>query len=144
MKLTRTKKGRRPILPRSAKNKGAAFQKKITKLLASILKVDPDKIGHGDDCLLKPKRMGESGVDIHIDQSLRDKFPIAIECKNNKSASVPATIKQVLPYVKNGYKHWMCFMKIKTHHKPIVIMELDVFEKIMVNLNSINEETWQK
>lgn len=143
MALNRSLKNRRPILPRSAKNKGAAFQKKIAKIIAQLLELEPSEMGYGDDCLIKPKRMGEKGVDIHIDKSVRKRFPIASECKNSVGASVPATIKQVLPYVSDGYKYWMCFMKLKQHRKPVVIMELDLFEKIMESAKPIEEKTWK-
>jgi len=112
----------------SRKSKARGQQKKIARLIAEAIGIPPEKVGYGDDCLIKPKRMGEAGVDVHISEQIRKRFPIACECKNTKSLGLTDAVKQAKEYMKAGYNHWLVCYRHK--QKDLIIMDVDMFFKL--------------
>jgi len=115
------------ITTASAKAKGRNLQKWTCKKIGELLGME---WGYDDDRDIQPRLMGQSGVDVVLRGEALKQFPFSVECKNQESWSVPAYIKQAR---KNNIKNtnWLLVLKKKELKNPIVILEADVFFKIL-------------
>ena len=112
----------KPIAISSRKSKGREFQKTICQKISSKTNIN---WGYEDDMKIQPRLMGQSGVDIILRGKAKDKFPFAIEAKNQESLSLWNTIEQA---VKNqgDYQYWIVMHK-KNNKSPIAVLDLDDF-----------------
>ena len=115
------------IKPRSAKNKGASFQKWICGRVAVLLGIPFDN--QDDQCEIHAREMGQSGNDVILRGSAYKNFLFDIECKNCESLSIQATMEQAQSNTKEG-RHWLIAWKRKSFKEPIVIMDWSVFEML--------------
>ena len=111
---------KKKITTRSAKNKGARFQKIIAEYISKIT-----GIPNGKDELIQSREMGQSGVDVKLIGEAKDTFPFAVECKNCEKWSLPSWIKQAKSNI-GDFKTWLLFCK-KNNEDPVVVMDADKF-----------------
>jgi hypothetical protein len=124
--MTTRKRGSAPkkkprISIASAKDKARRLQKYVAQKITDIT-----GIPNGKDCLIESREMGQDGVDVKLYGIAREKFPFAIECKNQETWSVPAFIRQAKVYAKGDLPDWLLFMK-KNYHEEIVVMDANFF-----------------
>ena len=112
------------IKPRSAKNKGASWQKEICFLVSRILGIEYNQ--SSDDCLIHSREMGLNGVDVILRGKAKEMFDYAIECKASEKISLHEWIKQARQNCQN--ENWLLFVKNRVSGK-LVIMPLEIFEK---------------
>lgn len=118
----------RRIKPRSAKSKGAGFQKEICELVAGILGIEFDNAD--DSCEVHSREMGLSGSDVVLRGVARIKFGYGIECKNANTVSLPEWIRQARENAIDG--KWLLFIKSPmVEGGPVVVMSVDEFQAIM-------------
>jgi hypothetical protein len=111
----------------SAKAKGRNLQKWAVQKIAELLdyKLPENK----DDSHIRSREMGQSGVDVVLSKKAKQKFPFAIECKNQEKINLPEFIKQAKA---NGDDHLypLLIVKNKTLKEPLLIMEWGTFEAL--------------
>lgn len=108
----------------SRKAKGRRLQNLVAGKISKIL-----NIPWGKDKLIQGREMGQSGVDIKLYGEAKEKFPFAIECKNTEKMSLTSWVKQAKENL-GDFKYWMIVYK-KNNFKPVVILDLDDFIKIL-------------
>jgi hypothetical protein len=122
-KLTKT---RTRIKVSSAKAKGRNLQKwaveKIAGLLNEELSADKDMNN------IRSREMGQSGVDIWLHKSIRNKFPIAVECKAQENISLNAFIEQAKSNTTHDLPYWLLIIKNKAIKNPIAVMDWELLE----------------
>ena len=110
----------------SAKAKGRNLQKwaveKIAELLNESLVTDKDSNN------IRGREMGQHGVDVWIHKSLRDKFPIAVECKAQEKIALPSFIEQAKNNTSTDMPYWLLVLKNKAIKEPVLVMEWNLFE----------------
>lgn len=117
------------IKPRSAKNKGAAWQKEIAEFVSRITEIPYNQ--QDDNCLIHAREMGLSGVDVILRGKARELFPYDIECKNCNNISLPEWIRQAENNCTE-LNNWLLFIKSPAvTAKKIVVLSLSKFEEIM-------------
>lgn len=123
---------KKPIKPRSGKQKGLRLQKYVCEKLAEIFNIEFDQ--QDDTCPIHSRESGQSGVDVVIrDKELLKKFPYAIECKNVEKFRIIDTIKQSEKHLeknKDKYDNWLIFFKNNKLDYPVVILDIFEFFKI--------------
>lgn len=125
------------MLTRSAKNKGANFQKEVAERVSKLL-----NIPCGKDELISSRTMGISGTDVILIGKAKKEFPYSIECKNCESWAFPKWIKQSKSNQEKD-TNWLLFVK-KNRHEPIVVMDAEVFFKIQAELIKLKEKYNEK
>lgn len=103
----------------SIKNKGRQHQKYIADCFGEVFGVPS-----GRDTEIDWRGMGQSGVDIIFSPRIRKVFPVAIECKNTKTFSLPQFIRQAEANCKGDYKYWMLIHKIQGKPKQNIAFML--------------------
>ena len=110
----------------SAKAKGRSLQKwtveKIAGLLNEPLAADKDS---NNIC---SREMGQNGVDVWIHKSLREKFPISVECKAQEKIALPSFIEQAKNNTSPDMPFWLLVLKNRAIKEPVFIMDCDLFE----------------
>ena len=72
--------------PRTRKAKGRVFQAALAEHIREAYQC------HVDD--VKPVLMSGSGMDLQLSPAFRERFPYAVECKNQESLSIWQALKQ--------------------------------------------------
>jgi hypothetical protein len=110
----------------SAKAKGRNLQKwaveRIAKLLNEELSSDKDMNN------IRSREMGQAGVDVWLHKSIRNKFPIAVECKAQENISLNAFIEQAKSNTSKELPYWLLLIKNKALKNPIAVMDWELFE----------------
>ena len=109
--------------PRSAKNKGARFQKDIAKKISEITNIPVEKDGE-----LESRPMSQAGVDIILRGKALKLFPFSVECCCAEQWAVNSKVSQAKKNVMKD-TNWLCFFK-RNRETPIVILDSDLFFKI--------------
>lgn len=109
------------ITHRSAKNKGARFQKQIAAKISELLDMPYGK----DECIAS-RPMGCSSVDIILVGPARALFPWSCEAKAHERFSVKSWIRQAKTNILDG-TNWLLLFK-KNRFKPVVCMSSPVFD----------------
>ena len=127
-KLISTKKNQ-SISPRSGKNKGAKLQQWVGKKISELV-----DLPFGKDEPIESRPMGQSGVDIRLDDRALELFPWAIECKWQESWNVPDFIRQAKNGRRDRYEDcdWILFMK-KSKESPVAVMSGTAFFNLLAN-----------
>jgi hypothetical protein len=109
----------------SAKAKGRNLQKWAVEKIAKLLeyKLPENK----DDSHIRSREMGQSGVDVVLSKKAKQKFPFAVECKNQEKINLPEFMKQAKANGDN-YLYPLLIVKNKTLKEPLLIMEWGTFE----------------
>ena len=117
------------ITVKSAKAKGRNFQKQVAERISKLLDIPVEKDGE-----IESRPMGQSGTDIILRGDALELFPYSCEMKNQQNVSIHQWIEQAKTNTKEG-TNWLLFFK-RNHEKPVVIMDMDAFFKIIEeNLN---------
>ena len=85
--------------------------------------------------------MGQAGVDIKLYGEAREKFPFAIECKNQEKWKVPEWVEQARSY-EDDNRDWLLFIT-KNNYKPIVVLDADLFFKIWEEIIEYGTVWWR-
>ena len=123
--LAKLKKENKRIKVSSAKAKGRNLQNWTVERIAELLneKLSKDK----DVNNIRGREMGQSGVDIWLHKSIRDKFPIAVECKAQETIKLNDFIEQAKNNTLEDLPYWLLIIKNKQIKNPIAIMDWDLF-----------------
>lgn len=111
----------------SAKSKGRNLQKWACKEISKVTNIS---WGYEDDKLIQPRLMGQSGVDVVLRGRAEFLFPFDVECKSCEAWSVPSFIRQAKKNKKKN-RDWLLILKRKEFQSPIVVMDANVFFKII-------------
>lgn len=115
------------IKPRSAKNKGAGFQKEVCELISKITGVKFDN--SDDSCEIHSREMGLSGSDVVLRGAARERFKYGIECKNANSVSLPEWVRQARENAID--ENWLLFIKSPLiDGGPVVVMPIEEFSEL--------------
>ncbi len=98
------------------KAKGRRLQNKVRELLIEKFDFHPDDI--------KTAVMGESGEDIRLAHSARQKFPFSVECKNQEKLNIWSSLEQAEDN-SNNYKPLLIFKRNRS--KTYVTLSLEDF-----------------
>lgn len=115
---------RKPITPRSRKNKGALYQKIVCELISKITGVP---FTNNDDSLIQSRPMGLNGTDVILRGEAKRRFPFSVECKNCKNANFPKWVRQA----SNYSTAWLLFVRSTLFDMDTVTMSTDTFYNIM-------------
>lgn len=115
------------IKPRSAKNKGLSFQKRIASFIGGLIGIDASQ---DDDSLIQSRLSGQNGTDIILRGEAKDRFPFSVECKNCDRINLPEWVEQARQNSGKG-SPWLLFI----HSRPagqedLVVMESETFRSI--------------
>lgn len=118
---------RRRITVTSAKGKGRWLQQWACDQVSKLLGIS---WGYEDDELIQPRIMGQKGVDVILKDEALENFPFSIECKSSEAWAIPAAIRQARRNQKKDTE-WLLIMKRKEFQNPVVIVDANVFFKLM-------------
>jgi len=121
------------ISVRSAKNKGANFQKEIAQKICELLDMPYD--GHVDSALIETRCMGQAGTDIILRGVAQKKFPYSVECKSTESWNIPKAIRQADSNKKDDTE-FLLFLRRKAFKKSFVLLESDIFFELLKKLKN--------
>lgn len=127
-----------PIKVASRKAKGRSLQNWAVEKIALLLgeKLNKDK----DSNNIRGREMGQSGVDVWLHKSIRNKFPIAVECKAQEQIQINAFIEQAKNNTTNDLPYWLLIIKNKLIKNPIAVMDWELFEYLyLYKLKKVNE-----
>lgn len=125
------------ISPKTAKAKGKDFENQIAEMLRSFLGVPETDI--------KRARAGNRESDIQFSDEARRRFPYHIECKNSRTAQVPAWIKQMetdlAHHRRNGipYRSGMVVFKEHGNKTPYALIRFDHLLRLLAGKEPTNE-----
>jgi len=72
--------------PQSCKAKGRRLQQAVASIVRAYLNLpEPDAVSTS---------MGKTGMDIQLSAAAREKFPYAVECKNNEHLNIWKALEQ--------------------------------------------------
>lgn len=109
--------------PSSGKQKARRLQNWCCEMISKITGFEWGYEGQP----IRPKVMGESGVDIALSDSARTMFPFSIEARNREKWSIHTWIGDAKKNQVRG-TDWMLVVK-KNGIKPLVIMDGEAFFK---------------
>lgn len=131
---SKLEKSLKKIKPRSAKNKGLNYQKKIACVIGEIIGIEATQ---SDDSLIQSRLSSQNGTDIIFHGEAKEKFPYSVECKSCSSISLPAWIRQAKENETEKEK-WLLFIHSpKLDDKDVVTMSLETFKKIFLDSKKI-------
>lgn len=110
--------------PQSAKAKGRTLQQWICKKISEFT-----GFPCGKDCPIESRPMGQSGVDVRLEEDVLKVAPLSIECKNCEQWSILTWIEQAKRNRKTN-TYWMLVVK-KNRIKPIIIMDAEEFFELL-------------
>ena len=114
----------------SRKGKGRSLQYWVCKRIAAMFDVEFDQ--SDDSCLIHSREMGQHGTDIVLRGIVRKKFPFDIECKCCETLSIADWVRQARTNKKENREWLVVFKKQTIGSEPLVLMDWDAFEKIIV------------
>jgi len=131
MKKKPTKKRR--ITIRSAKNKAVRMQNDIAQMISELT-----GIPCGKDELIQGREMGQSGVDVKLIGEAKQKFPYAVEAKDQMRWSVPGWLQQAQEN-QGDFDNWLLFCQRTSRLKKDkismkVVMEAEHFFNLLKQL----------
>jgi hypothetical protein len=129
---------KKPITVASRKAKGRALQDWTCQKVSEVTGID---WGKTDDHEIKPRQMGQRGPDVIMSPTVRAKFPLTIECKNQKRLSILDWIEQAK---SNCYPEtdWLLVVrrsgrKKEDRTKEFVVLDAEVFFKLCVMISDL-------
>lgn len=135
--IKKIERSERKIKPRSAKNKGASWQKEMCEMISRITGVEFNQ--QDDSCDIHSREMGLSGADIIVRGRARELFDFDPECKNCNVVSVPEWIRQAKSNSKDG--KYVIFVKSPRLEDSVAIMSIDNFESLAYGAAAWDKET---
>jgi hypothetical protein len=115
----------------SRKAKGRNLQKWTCEKISTLSNIP---YGYEDNKLIQPRIMGQKGVDVILRGKAKEKFPFSIECKSAQQWNILAAIRQAKKNKIDG-TDWLLVLKRKEIKSPVVVIDADVFFKIMEKVN---------
>jgi len=115
------------IKVQSAKAKGRNLQQLVCKKISELTGI---AWGSEDDKLIQSRPMGQTGTDVILRGDALYYFPFSVECKSTESWALPATIRQIKRNQVSG-TDWLVVLKKKEFQRPVVVLDMDVFFKIL-------------
>jgi len=109
----------------SKKAKGRRLQNKIAERISKLL-----NLPWGYDEVIAPREMGQSGTDIRLVGEAKEKFPFAIECKNQERWDLREWIQQAKANTSDDLPNWLLFIAKNRMKEPLVVMESETFFKL--------------
>lgn len=119
--------------PQSAKAKGRTLQQWVCQKVSELT-----GFAYGKDCPIESRPMGQSGVDVRLEEDVLKVFPFSIECKNQEKWSLLTWVEQAKQNRKEG-TYWLLVVK-KNRIKPIVIMDAEEFFELLKEMRQL----WQR
>ena len=104
---------------RSAKNKGNRLQVWVYERFLTLFGLDEGEI--------RPAQGGEHGMDIKAIPRSRDRYPYAVECKNQEKISIWQAWKQA---ELNSEGHTPLVIFKRNHSDVMVLMTFEEFERL--------------
>ena len=108
----------------SAKAKGRNLQKLVAQKISELTGFE-----WGKDKPIESRPMGQSGTDVRLESSVLKVFPFSVECKAQEKWSIHEFLKQAKENTLDN-TDWLLVVK-RSREKPIAIIDLDVFFKIL-------------
>lgn len=105
----------------SAKGKGRELQQDVARLISELI-----GLPHGKDQPIESRPMGQSGVDIRLDQRARRRFPWAVECKRQENWAIPAWIKQAQANCSEELPDWLLVCR-RNRSRAVVVLDAERF-----------------
>jgi hypothetical protein len=104
--------------PQSRKARGRKAQQQVRDRLIEVLGIDPLDI--------ESRSMGASGADLILSKAAREKFPYAVEVKNQERLNIWDSWKQT---ETNGTKDGLTPLLVirRNRQKPLVVIDLEDF-----------------
>lgn len=131
------KKMKKKIKPSSAKAKGRKLQQWVAKQISKIT-----GLPHGKDEVIESREMGQTGVDIKLYGTAKEKFPFSVECKWQETWKLPSFIKDAKDNQIEG-TDWLLFMT-KNRYDVVVVMDanafLDLYEQYLTLVFGVNHK----
>ncbi len=118
--------------PQSAKAKGRTLQQWVCQKVSELT-----GFTYGKDCPIESRPMGQSGVDVRLEEAVLKVFPVSIECKNQEKWSLLAWIEQAKQNRKEG-TYWLLVVK-KNRIKPIIVMDAEEFFELLKRIREDNQ-----
>ena len=116
------------IKPRSAKNKGLSFQKRIAVFIGDLIGI---KASQDDDSLIQSRLSGQNGTDIILRGEAKTRFPYSVECKDCDRISLPEWVEQARQNSTED-SPWLLFIHSRpAGQKDLVVMEVETFRNIL-------------
>lgn len=128
--ISKLERAEKKIKTSSAKGKGRNLQYWVCERIAKIFNIEFNQ--SDDECLIHSREMGQHGTDIILRGEIRKKFPFDIECKCCESLSIPDWVRQARTNKKENRDWLVVFKKQTIGSEPLVLMDWDAFEKIVV------------
>ena len=128
--ISKLERAEKKIKTSSAKGKGRGLQYWVCDRIAKMFGIE--FIQSDDDCLIHSREMGQNGTDVILRGEIEKKFPFDIECKSCESLSIPEWIRQARANKKENRDWLLVFKKQTIGHEPLVVMEWETFEKIIL------------
>jgi len=104
------------ITTSSRKAKGRRLQNKVRELILEKFNLHPDDV--------RTAIMGESGEDIKLSHSAREKFPFSVECKAQEKMNIWESLKQA---EDNSNNHTPILIFKRNRSKTYVTLSLEDF-----------------
>ena len=114
----------------SRKGKGRNLQYWVCERIAKMFGIE--FIQSDDNCLIHSREMGQHGTDIIVRGEIYNKFPFDIECKCCETLSIADWVRQARTNKKENRDWLVVFKKQTIGSEPLVLMDWDAFEKIIV------------
>lgn len=128
--IKKLERAEKKIKTSSAKGKGRNLQYWVCERIAKIFNIEFEQ--SNDNCLVHSREMGQHGTDIVLRGEVSEKFPFDIECKSHESLSIPEWVRQARSNQKEGRDWLVIFKKQTIGGNPLVLMDWDCFEKIVL------------
>ena len=128
--ISKLERAEKKIKTSSAKGKGRGLQYWVCDRIAKMFGIE--FIQSDDNCLIHSREMGQNGTDVILRGEIAKKFPFDIECKSCESLSIPEWVRQARANKKENRDWLLVFKKQTIGHEPLVVMEWETFEKIIL------------
>lgn len=115
---------KKPISVAARKAKGRKLQKWVAEKISELT-----GFKFGKDEMIASREMGQSGTDIRLIGPAKEAFKFSVECKFCETLSIPKWIEQAKAN-KEEETDWLLFFK-RSHKEPIVVLDAEVFFKIL-------------
>jgi len=123
MKRTSLKPTQKKV--KHSKAKGRNLQNFVAEKISKLL-----DLPWGPDELISSRRMGQRGMDVVLRGEAAKKFPYSIECASGQTINWLEKMRQVKKGQKKG-TDWLLFLKRKEFKSPVVMMDSNLFFKLI-------------
>jgi len=110
----------------SAKQKGRKLQQWVAERISRAT-----GFPYGKDQPIESRPMGQSGVDVRLDDRVLAVFPWSIECKAQEKLSLHQWIEQARGNVICG-TDWLLIFK-RSRQKPVAVLDAEVLFNLLKN-----------